>query len=283
MPAAPSSATCPVCDQPLAFQDEQHKTMLCSAGHRFDAAKQGYFNFLTGKGTNFLEDTSQMVLARDAFQSRGHYAPLAARLADLVNEHHRRDRLDLLDAGAGTGYYLAEILSASAAQHLDALALDISRYAMRRAAKLPETLALVWDVWRRLPTADASRDVLLNCFAPHNPAEFRRVLRQDGLCLVVTGQPDHLHEVIEPLGMLSVGEGKQDALVEKFSAQGLRHLESKQLSYSMSLDSEDLFNLAFMGPAGHHLSPEQLRAKAHALGSQDVTASFGVHAFVPQA
>jgi len=277
-----TSATCPVCELPLVFSIERQKTLTCSNGHRFDAAKQGYFNFLTGKGTNFLEDTAPMVQAREDFQAKGHYAPLAQRLAELINQHHHRDVLDILDAGAGTGYYLGEVLTATASTTHDALALDISRYAMRRAAKVPSTLAMVWDVWRRLPTADASRDVLLNCFAPHNPAEFRRVLRPNGLCLVVTGQPDHLHEVIEPLGMLSVAEGKQEILVEKFGGEQLEHMASENLSYTMKLDSVDLYNLAFMGPAGHHLSPQILRDKATSLGQQEVTASFGVHIFSPQ-
>jgi len=278
-----TTVTCPLCALPLQFHDEARRSLRCASSHRFDAAKQGYFNFLTGKGTNFLEDTSAMVQSRDAFQSRGHYAPLADKLSELVQQYHQGATLDLLDAGAGTGYYLKQILNATNSATHDALALDISRYAMRRAAKLPSTLALVWDVWRRLPSADASRDVVLNCFAPHNPSEFRRVLRENGACIVVTGEPDHLNEVIEPLGMLSVAEGKLAALTEKFAAEGLRHSETQRLSYQMDLNSEDLYNLAYMGPAGHHLSPDALRQKVDSLGNQQVTASFGVHVFVPAA
>ncbi|UYQ79031.1 methyltransferase domain-containing protein [Glutamicibacter sp. JL.03c] len=282
MPTSKASVICPVCDRPLGYQDEAKRTLLCDSGHRFDAAKQGYFNFLTGKGTNFLEDTSPMVQARDAFQSRGHYAPLAMKLSELVQKYHAGTTLDVLDAGAGTGYYLKEILDLMTPASQDALALDISRFAMRRAAKLPNTVAVVWDVWRKLPTSDASRDIVLNCFAPHNPSEFHRVLRPTGVCVVVTGEPDHLKEVIEPLGMLSVAEGKLAALKEKFAAEGLIHSETEYLSYQMELGAEDLYNLAFMGPAGHHLSPETLRAKVQFLGRQLVTASFGVHVFIPK-
>ncbi|KSU67901.1 putative RNA methyltransferase [Arthrobacter sp. NIO-1057] len=283
MPSNETTVTCPVCELPLYFKDESRKTLVCDSDHRFDAAKQGYFNFLTGKGTNFLEDTSAMVQARDAFQSRGHYAPLANKIAEIVRGHQESSSLDLLDAGAGTGYYLNRILGTSTATNHDALALDISRYAMRRAAKLPHTLALVWDVWRRLPSADASRDVVLNCFAPHNPAEFRRVLRDHGLCIVVTGEPDHLNEVIEPLDMLSVADGKLASLVEKFDANDFQLKHTEQLTYQMDLNTEDLYNLAFMGPAGHHLQPEELRNKVQYLGEQRVTASFGVHVFIPKA
>lgn len=275
-----TSAQCPVCENDLVLEHEPRKSLSCVEGHRFDAAKQGYFNFLTGRGTNFIEDSAPMVQARVDFQERGHYSPLAKALASAMSGHHPTDRLDILDAGAGTGYYLNEIFKQIDGAKVDALALDISRYAMRKAAKLPDTLAMVWDTWRRLPSADASRDVVLNCFAPHNPAEFARVLRVEGVCLVVTAEPDHLEEVREPLGMLGIQENKQAALIEKFEPAGLIHQESTRLSYSMALDTEDLFNLVFMGPAGHHLSPAVLREKVGELGTTAVNASFGLHAFV---
>lgn len=278
-----TSITCPLCSEALDLSSTPRKVLQCQAGHRFDAAKQGYFNFLTGKGTNFIEDTGPMVQAREAFQERGYYTPLAEHIAQTVSQHHQRENLDILDAGAGTGYYLGKILQSVPAETCDALAIDISRYAMRRAAKLPNTTAVVWDVWRQLPTADHSRDIVLNCFAPHNPAEFHRVLRSDGLCVVVTGASDHLLEVREELGMLTVGADKQKSLVEKFAAHGLAHLSSRNLNYEMQLSSEDLYNLAFMGPAGHHLSPDSLREKSETLGIQRVNASFDVHLFAPLA
>ncbi len=275
-----TTAQCPVCEQDLTLTTAPRRSLSCLQGHRFDAAKQGYFNFLTGRGTNFLEDTGPMVLAREEFQNAGHYEPLAELLSESISGHHPAGSADLLDAGAGTGYYLNKIIESLSGSKVDALALDISRYAMRRAAKVPHTLAMVWDVWRRLPSSNSSRDVVLNCFAPHNPEEFHRVLRANGVCLVVTAAPDHLQEVREPLDMLGIAENKESALIEKFAAHRLLHRHSAHLKYPMELSANDLFNLVFMGPAGHHLSPEKLRAKTESLGAQRVNASFGVHAFV---
>ncbi|MER1997423.1 MAG: putative RNA methyltransferase, partial [Arthrobacter sp.] len=145
--------TCPNCGGDL--QPDAARTRLsCPSGHRFDAAKQGYFNLLTGAGTKFQADTAQMVQARAEFLSAGHYGPLARRLAALAAE--ARDWAAagpvLLDAGAGTGYYLREVEQAIGASA--SVALDISKFALRRAARaLPEGYALVWDVWRPLPLA----------------------------------------------------------------------------------------------------------------------------------
>ncbi|WP_313813728.1 putative RNA methyltransferase [Glutamicibacter sp.] len=277
--AASTSINCPVCAAPLEQVKQPRNTLQCPTGHRFDAAKQGYFNFLTGKGTSFLEDTAAMVLARESFQERGHYAPLANLISEIVVNQGLGSNLNVLDAGAGTGYYLGELLRRHPSTHQDAIALDISRYAMRRAAKLPNTTAIVWDVWRRLPTSNRTRDVVLNCFAPHNPAEFSRVLRANGLCIVVTAAPDHLEEVRNELGMLNIGADKQQILVEKFATENLVHQGTQNLKYEMLLDSRDLFDLAFMGPAGHHLSPDALRTTTDSLQQRRVHASFDVHLF----
>lgn len=103
-----TTAQCPVCEQNLGLTTQPRRSLSCPEGHRFDAAKQGYFNFLTGRGTNFLEDTGPMVLAREEFQNAGHYEPLAELLSESISGHHPEDSLDLLDAGAGTGYYLKD-------------------------------------------------------------------------------------------------------------------------------------------------------------------------------
>ena len=59
--AAASSLLCPVCRNRLGFggptsSDGAGRSLVCPAGHSFDAAKQGYFNFLVGKGTVFEQD-----------------------------------------------------------------------------------------------------------------------------------------------------------------------------------------------------------------------------------
>jgi len=275
-----TSTLCPHCQQPLELSSQGRAVLSCPSGHRFDAAKQGYFNFLTGKGTNFIEDSAAMVAARDEFQSRGHYQPLAAAITEAAAPSLTASPLHLLDAGAGTGYYLGELIARAERLPVEALALDISRYAMRRAAKLPYTTAVVWDVWRTLPTPDASRDVVLNCFAPHNPVEFRRVLAPGGTCVVVTALPDHLHQVRSELGMLGIGQDKEQQLVERFAQAGLALSASRELRFEMQMDAADLFNLAFMGPAGHHLDAQQLRSTVQAMDTRPVTAAFGIYSFV---
>lgn len=253
--------------------DGAHRVLRCGRGHRFDAARQGYFNLLTGRGTPFEADTATMVQARIDFLDRGHFRRLADTVSALASEF-AVDRPVVLDAGAGTGYYLGAVherVSLSAA-----VALDISKFALRRAARLlPAALCLVWDVWRPLPIEQGSIDLLLNIFAPRNPAEFARVCRDGGVLLVVTPLPHHLGEIAEVAGLLDIRPGKDDDVAASI-ADSFKLVETRSVEFTMTLSPLDVRNVAAMGPAGHHGRPVELDALAEGLA---VTAAFTVQVF----
>lgn len=275
MPALRPLLVCPICGK--AMPDHAGgRQLACPDGHRFDAAKQGYFNLLTGSGTRFKADTADMVQARVDFLAAGHYAPLAAALTAAARRSvPGAERV--LDAGAGTGYYLAEVAAGLQAR---SIGLDISKYALRRAARaLPEGLHLVWDVWRRLPLADESVDVVLNVFAPRNPREFRRVLSPGGALLVVTPRAEHLMELRTLAGLLDVGSGKEEQVEASLGEEFF--LESTEVIVDRpQLTAADLRNAALMGPSAHHLDASRLDAAVAALGSPvAVTTAFNLQMF----
>ncbi|MSR97629.1 methyltransferase domain-containing protein [Arthrobacter sp. BL-252-APC-1A] len=266
---------CPNCGGEL-LPDEARSRLSCPAGHRFDAARQGYFNLLTGAGTKFQADTAQMVQARCDFLAAGHYAPLARRLGLLAAE--AAERPVLLDAGAGTGYYLNEVRKTVDAS--ESVALDISKFALRRAARaLPGGYALVWDVWRTLPLADGAADILLNVFAPRNPNEFRRVLAPGGMLLVVTPMPEHLQQIRALTGMLDIADEKE-MRVARSLGPSFAPGRTEHVQYRMELDRADVQNAVMMGPSAHHVDSLEL---SKTLDGVDfplaVTASFAVQQF----
>ncbi|GAA5124496.1 methyltransferase domain-containing protein [Haloechinothrix salitolerans] len=161
-----------------------------------------------------------------------------------------------MDVGAGTGYYLAATLEAL--PDVTGLALDLSAAACRRAARAhPRAAAAVWNTWEPLPLADGCASVVLNIFAPRNPAEFRRVLRADGILVVVTPTSAHLAEFRE--FTLDVDPAKEQRLTEGLS----RHFEqadAEDVSYPLELSATEARTLIEMGPAAHHLSPGALDA-----------------------
>lgn len=257
---------CPVCSQalsPAGGQGTGPARLACASRHSFDAARQGYFNLLVGKGTPFEPDTAAMVEARFTFLGQGHYKPLADAVAAAVVPCLSPGDGAVLDSGTGTGHYLRTVLDTAASQGHDvaAMGIDISKFALRRAAKLnPEALNLVWDVWQRFPLADASVDAVTVVFAPRNAAEFARVLRPGGRLVVVTPRPGHLSAIAAVTGMLGIEEGKDERLAAAM-AQYFEHESTSDVDITLYLTRREAADLAFMGPAGHHHSHADIAAR----------------------
>ncbi|TLM86423.1 methyltransferase domain-containing protein [Pseudarthrobacter sp. NamE2] len=259
MPAATDlPLLCPVCSDPLGFTNPTEAgpaRLACPSRHSFDAARQGYFNLLVGRGTPFEADSAAMVESRFNFLAAGHYRPLADALAAAVVPCLSPQEPAVLDSGTGTGQYLRVLLDTAAARGCKpaAVGLDISKFALRRAARLnPDAVTLVWDVWRRLPLADNAVDAVTVVFAPRNAAEFSRVLRPGGRLMVVTPRKGHLAGLAAVAGMLAIEEGKDHRLAEAMAG----HFdldESINIDIPLALTRAEAADLAFMGPAGHHL------------------------------
>jgi 23S rRNA (guanine745-N1)-methyltransferase len=231
---------CPLCGSPFA---EEGRALRCTSGHSFDLAKQGYVNLL-GVGVG---DSKEMVAARAEFLAAGHYAPLARLVASEAARDLRRDAL-VVDAGTGTGYYLATVLSRAPAA--TGLGLDTSTFALRRAARAGIG-AVVWDLWQPWPMATGSADVILTVFAPRNPAESHRVLRPGGCLLVVTPATSHLSELRRYVEMLAIEEdklGRLDASLSEF-VLARRH----DCEIELTLSSSDVQRVIHMGPNAHHV------------------------------
>ena len=264
---------CPHCGQPLALTDGGGP-LHCPDRHTFDVARQGYASLLPGDAHTGTGDTAAMVAAREAFLGAGHYAPIAAALARAVPDGSDT----VVDLGAGTGYYLAAVLDARPAAR--GLALDISKFALRRAARShPRTGAVVCDAWRPLPLRDGTASVVLNVFAPRNGPEIRRVLRPGGTLLVVSPTDRHLEQLVGELGLLGVDARKQERLAAALDP----HLEFRgaaEHTFPLALDHAAVRTVVDMGPSAWHTDAADLDRRIAALPPLvPVTASVTLSSF----
>jgi 23S rRNA (guanine745-N1)-methyltransferase len=244
---------CPVCADTLSRPDA--RTLRCARGHAFDLARQGYASLTTGR-TPHSGDTAEMIAARESFLAAGHYAFIADALSGAATELRPGPPGLILDAGVGTGYYLARLLDAwpSAA----GLGLDVSKPALRRAARAhPRAAAVLADLWRPLPLADAAAALILNVFAPRNGPEFRRVLRPGGALLVVTPAAGHLRELIDAYGLIHVDPDKAErvsgSLGAHFTAAGTTTHERR-----LRLTGDEVRTLIGMTPSARHIALDDL-------------------------
>ena len=269
-----SCLRCPVCGAGLTVGE---RALRCASGHAFDIARQGYAGLLTGDARTGTADTAAMVAARAEFLDGGHFAPLTELIAARAAERAPAGGC-VLDAGAGTGHYLRAVLDRLPGR--PGIALDLSKHALRRAARAhPRIGALTWDVWRPLPVRDGTVGVLLNVFAPRNAAEFHRVLRPDGVLIVVTPAERHLEELVGPLELLTVDPRKSERVAgtvgRRFRAAGTWPLE-----VPMRLTRPQVAALVGMGPSAWHTDPEAVRERVDALAEPvPVTAACEVRVF----
>ncbi|MGH3382444.1 MAG: putative RNA methyltransferase [Actinoallomurus sp.] len=265
---------CPVCGGDLACEGQ---VLRCTDGHAFDIARQGYAGLLTGGARTGTADTAAMVAARAEFLDGGHFAPLAGLIAERAAAG-APDGGCVMDAGAGTGYHLSAVLDRLPGR--PGVALDISKHALRRAARAhPRAGALTWDVWRPLPIRTGTVAVVLDVFAPRNAEEFHRVLRPDGILIVVTPAAHHLDELVGTLGLLTVDPRKAERVTDTLAGR-FRPVGTWPLELPLRLTHAEVAALVAMGPSAWHTDSEAVRARiAGLVAPVAVTAAFEVRVF----
>jgi 23S rRNA (guanine745-N1)-methyltransferase len=262
---------CPVCHEPLSPSAAGYQ---CVRKHAFDAAREGYVNFLLTHRKHSKEpgDSEAMIRSRRRFLDLGLYDGVAAGINATVAAHlpgpAPGQPLNILDAGGGEGFYLKRLKDALAARPeppcpIAYYGVDISKFAVRIATQRDK--AMHWFVASivDLPFAPRSLDLILNVFSMVNFAEFARILKDPGKLAIVSPGPKHLNglrEIIYPVAR----DHARSTLIEQ--AQGLfTHAETTRVQYRLELRSgEEIMDLLAMTPYFWNID-QNTKAKVAAL------------------
>ncbi|EJC1151950.1 23S rRNA (guanine(745)-N(1))-methyltransferase [Cronobacter sakazakii] len=244
------SFICPLCHLPL---EPQANSFRCASHHQFDIAKEGYVNLLPvqHKRSRDPGDSTEMMQARRAFLDAGHYAPLRERTAQLLNERLPQSGATLLDIGCGEGYYTSVFAALATTHGGQSFGLDVSKSAIRFAAKRYTDISFCVASSHRLPFADAFFDAVVRIYAPCKAEELARVVKPGGVVVTVTPGPRHL---IQLKGLI-YDEVRLHAPNEE-SLPGFTLAEEQALRYEMCLNGEEATTLLQMTPFAWRARPE---------------------------
>ncbi|WCE30654.1 23S rRNA (guanine(745)-N(1))-methyltransferase [Vibrio sp. SCSIO 43137] len=236
------SYQCPLCSQPLNRSDNSFK---CPANHQFDVAKEGYVNLIPAnkKRSKNPGDNAEMMQARRRFLNSGAYQPLRERVSELCTEQLNKTQGRMLDIGCGEGYYTSQIESDLSLPDSQVYGLDISKVAIRYAAKRYPNCHFSVASSQRLPFAGNSLDLILRIYAPCEHSELARCLDDQGVLITVTPAARHLYQLRELIYQDVRLHSEQPEQIEGFT---LTH--SEKLSYPMSLSGNEALDLLQMTP-----------------------------------
>lgn len=218
-----------------------------------------------------------MVAARSAFLERGYYEPLRDSVCTLVcREAGRMPSPVLLDCGSGEGYYTAAMYESlvSAGYDPKVAGVDLSKYALRRAARrLPQGEFAVASVYH-LPLADSSVDLLVNIFSPLAADEFARVLRPGGSFLYAVPSARHLWEMKQVLY-----EKPYENPVKLEAYTGFEYKYSSSVRYTADLkNTEDIMALFGMTPYAWK-TPQAGVVRLQSLSRLETQIGFDLHVY----
>ena len=263
---------CPICSNPLIREAHRY---LCPNGHSYDRAAEGYTHLLPANQKNSKNpgDDKQMVAARCAFLERGYYAPLRDALSALAAQLLANIPSPVLfDSGCGEGYYTAGM--AAAVSHAQVGGIDISKFAVRRAAKRVKRGEFAVASAYHLPVPDAGIHLLTNIFSPLCAEEFSRVLVPGGHFLYVVPSERHLWQMKQVLY-----DAPYENPVKQEDYEGFVWQQAVPLRDTITLDcTEDIMALFGMTPYAWK-TPKAGIDRLSALSALETEIGFDIHVY----
>lgn len=231
---------CPICHEPIERRDN---SLVCARRHCYDIARQGYVNFVPGQ--------KDMFYRRELFESRakvfeaGVYEPVVRALSEALDRHVPQENPVILDAGCGEGYYIRSVCPG---RKMVRVGFDLSKDAVRLAARGQKTASFFAADLKNIPMADDTCDAVLDIFTPANYAEFARVLRPGGLLIKLAPRSGYLRE-LRALAADRLRRREYDGGdVERYAQEHMEMIEQRIITYTLPVTGETAQHLARMTP-----------------------------------
>ena len=229
---------CPKCANPLT---EEGGSARCKNGHAFDKAKAGYYNLILSSVGGTHGDNRDMVEARRDFLDTGAYKPLADKVSELVVKHTGGGLV--LDIGCGEGYYTDIIERSLEGSNICAsvCAFDISRDAVKYAAKRNKRVEFAVASAYKMPVADGEFVCAVNMFSPLAPDEVARALKPGGIFIMAIPGVEHLFGLKAATYDRPYKNTVADSKIEGFDL-----VSEERIKYRLNLNGKEKIKSLFM-------------------------------------
>ncbi|MFA6877943.1 MAG: methyltransferase domain-containing protein [Fusobacterium sp.] len=236
---------CPKCKERLI---KDGKTYKCINNHSFDISKSGYLNLLLDNQKNSKNpgDDKGMVKSRKFFLEEGYYKDISDKLNEIVSEKLGETSENfVLDIGCGEGYYTGKLKKYLDKNNIenDILGIDISKQAILEASKKYKNIHWVIASALNVPINEETCDIIICMFSKIIPKEKMRILKKNGMIIIVSTGEDHLKEIKEVV----YENVKNDFYSPIEDMKEFKHIKTYEVKKEISIDKkeniENLFNM----------------------------------------
>ncbi len=240
---------CPVCQGELKGLEKEY---VCDGGHRFDRARQGYVNLLQSQRSSARNhgDDREMIAARRDFLELGLYGPLRDLLNEKVYFYTEKNGV-IIDAGCGEGWYTEPLC-----KDFSVVGFDISKEALKWAAKRKNFTHLAVASCYNLPLFDGSADGAINFFSPLADEEYARVLKQGGKLFRAVPGEHHLWQLKQAIYDTALPNRP-----EREDLAGLHLLERCPLQFEIDLQTQEQIQTLFQMTPYYYRTSQKDREK----------------------
>lgn len=117
---------------------------------------------------------------------------------------------------------------------------------------------MAWDIFRPFPLTDGVADVVLDVFAPRNPAEFHRVPRPTGRSIVVRPTGRHPVELRGRLPAMVTIDPAEEQRLDRALDPFFEAAVTAQVEHAVTLTRLGAPDLVAMTPSARHVSHADL-------------------------
>ena len=254
------------------------RSYRCSKNHTFDMAKQGYVNLHISNKKNSGDDRA-MIQSRRDFLEKDYYKKISQEVNDISGRYLQGEKLEILDIGCGEGYYTRRLKDSleEDGRSANIYGIDISKEAVLFASRSYKDIFWAVGSATDLPIDNSSLDGVICMFSRLAEEEYSRVLKDDGILVVVSTGEEHLLDMKRVL----YDEVKMEYyrpetdLGEKFEVA-----ETKNVKYRVMVEgSRDIMSLFDMTPYKWR-TPKEGVARLAGLESLEVTIDVIIDVFV---